>query len=563
MAVGGLFASTRTQSGEVQPASYYAVDAATEPFTFATNPMAGENRIHKAWAPAATRSLQMGALALWLIGSVCVAGTWIVRWRRLSVSFRSLAPAVDGIELATLRKVEAAMAIKNATPLLLSEAAIEPGIFGIWRPHLVWPRGMTHRLSAEQMEAIVAHELVHVRRRDNLVAALHLAVQAGFWFHPLVWWLRGRMMDERERACDEAVILLGNEPQAYAEGILRTCRFSVESPLDCVAGIGGSELKLRLGRIVGEEPVRGLSLMGKVLLCGLPVAALLVPISFGFVDAPRAAASLLDQPAVAPQYSFEVATVKPGEDGSTQRMLMLGPGKVTIRNMSLMEVIMFAYDAKSAAQLSGFPEWVKSTSYTIEAKEDEATAAALDKLPRDQRNLQIRLMLQALLVDRFHLKVSHATKELPVYALVVAKGGPKLKASLGPLPPVPGAGRSGEPQMRMGIQLRGPGDLQGTNVTIDALASGILSRMPEVGDRVVVDKTGLTGRYDFTLRWTPDTATPPPNGFSDSANSATTSDAPAPGLFTALQDQLGLKLESQKGSVETLNIDSVDRPTPN
>jgi bla regulator protein blaR1 len=564
IAIGTLLAPARRPSSEVQSPSYYRVDAVSEPFTFAADPIAGiaEDRLHKAWAPA-MRSLRMALLVLWLAGSLCVAGAWILRWKRLAAEFRSLGLAADGIELAALRKVEAAMGIKNPIPLLLSESAIEPGIFGLWRARLVWPQRMTQKLSSAQMEAIIAHELAHLMRRDNLAAAIHLAVEAVFWFHPLVWWLHARMMDERERACDEAVVLLGNEPEIYAEGILRACRFSIESPLACVAGIGGSELKLRVRRIVAHEPAHGLSLVGRMLLSGLAVAAVVVPIAFGLVDAPRVSAGLLEQSPASPQYSFEVATVKPGEDASNQRMLMIGPGKVTVRNMPLKDVIMFAYDAKSSAQISGFPEWVNSALYSIDAKEDEATAAALDKLPRDQRNLQIRLMVQALLAERFHLKVSRTTKELPVYALLVAKAGPKLKTSSGPLPPIPGAGPGGEPKMRMGIQLKGPGDLEGTNVTMDTFASGILSKMPEVGDRVVVDKTGLPGHYDFTLRWTPDAATPPPGGLADSANSAMGNDAPAPGLFTALEDQLGLKLESQKGSVETLVVDSIDRPTPN
>ena len=117
------------------------------------------------------------------------------------------------------------------------------GVFGILSPVLLWPRRIAERLGDEQVEAILAHELSHVRRRDNLAAALHMIVQALFWFHPLVWWLGARLVDERERACDEEVIRLGSEPQVYAESILKTCEFYVESRLACVAGVTGSDLK--------------------------------------------------------------------------------------------------------------------------------------------------------------------------------------------------------------------------------------------------------------------------------------------------------------------------------
>jgi bla regulator protein blaR1 len=90
--------------------------------------------------------------------------------------------------------------------MLLSRACLEPGIFGIARPVLVWPAGISERLPDAHLEAILAHELWHVRRRDNLAAAVHMAVEAIFWFYPLVWWLGSRLLDERERACDEEVL---------------------------------------------------------------------------------------------------------------------------------------------------------------------------------------------------------------------------------------------------------------------------------------------------------------------------------------------------------------------
>ena len=96
------------------------------------------------------------------------------------------------------------------------------------RPILLWPERISQHLETEHLEAILAHELWHVRRRDNLAAALHMMVEAIFWFHPLVWWLGARLMDERERACDEEVLRLGTRPNVYAEGILRVCKLYLE-----------------------------------------------------------------------------------------------------------------------------------------------------------------------------------------------------------------------------------------------------------------------------------------------------------------------------------------------
>src|SRR6185436_12798844 len=128
-------------------------------------------------------------------------------------------------------------------PIVASDGHMEPGVFGLRRPALVWPRGIDDRRTNAQIDAILLHEIAHVRRRDNLTSALHMAVQTIFWFHPLTWWIGSRLVDERERACDEDVVRGGSEPHVYAEGILKTCQYFVESPLACVAGVTGSDLK--------------------------------------------------------------------------------------------------------------------------------------------------------------------------------------------------------------------------------------------------------------------------------------------------------------------------------
>ncbi len=117
----------------------------------------------------------------------------------------------------------------------------EPGVFGIGRPVLLLPHGVQSHLTAAEWEAILRHELCHVRRRDNLATAMHMLVERIFWFHPLVWWLGGRLLEERERACDEEVLRLGSVPEVYAEGILRVCELYLESAAVRFGSVRGGE----------------------------------------------------------------------------------------------------------------------------------------------------------------------------------------------------------------------------------------------------------------------------------------------------------------------------------
>jgi hypothetical protein len=166
-----------------------------------------------------------------------------------------------------------------------SPACIEPGVVGILRPVLLLPQGITDRLPAVQLDAILAHELCHVRRRDNLAAAIHMAVETVFWFHPLLWWIERRLVDERERACDEEVLRVVSEPQVYAEGILNVCKLYKASPVVCVSGVTGSNLKSRIEEIMKNRIARRLGAGRALLLAAAAIAAIVVPVGFGMVSA--------------------------------------------------------------------------------------------------------------------------------------------------------------------------------------------------------------------------------------------------------------------------------------
>jgi beta-lactamase regulating signal transducer with metallopeptidase domain len=163
---------------------------------------------------------------------------------------------------------------------------IEPGVVGILRPVLLLPEGIADQLNQTQLDAMLAHEFCHVRRRDNLTAAIHMAVQAIFWFHPLTWWIGMRLLAERERACDEEVLGRGCKADVYAESILAICRLYLSSPLACISGVTGSNLKRRIEAIMRNRSVVALGLGKKLTLTGAGMAALVLPMIIGALSAP-------------------------------------------------------------------------------------------------------------------------------------------------------------------------------------------------------------------------------------------------------------------------------------
>jgi uncharacterized protein (TIGR03435 family) len=255
--------------------------------------------------------------------------------------------------------------------------------------------------------------------------------------------------------------------------------------------------------------------------------------------------------------AFEVASIKLDLVTEGNASIADQPGgRFAASHITLRRVIQFAY--RDNQQFLGGPDWLDTDRWNLEAKAADGTvpprAAAFSMAVPDT----IALMVQSLLEDRFKLKAHRETRELPVYELMVAKGGAKVKLSDDQTPPAAilggGGPQRGGPLPRGGIRL-GRGDLEGQaqTMTIFATALGAL-----YVDRPVVDKTGLKGLYDIRLQWTPD------NGLTATVSpGAAPTPTPGPTLFNALEEQLGLKLESTRGALPVLVIDSVQRPTEN
>src|SRR6266513_1143090 len=510
-------------------------------------------------SPSVTHLLPGLLAAAWLCGFLVVLSVWYLRWRGISVAIREAVPLREGREVEALRRLERMGGMRTRIEMLLSRASLEPGIFGIARPGLVWRERISERLDDVQREAILAHEVWHVRRRDNLAAAIHMAVESVFWFHPLVWWLGAQLVEERERACDEEVLELGNERQVYAESILKVCEFCVGSPLACVSGVTGADLKKRIFRIMTERRAPDLGLSRKLLLGAAGFVAVVVPIVFGLLHAtPSRGAS---QDAAASTLGYEVALIKPNKSANNMVRLKFSPNGFDGTNVTLQVLVKDAYGVEDN-QISGGPSWFNSDRYDINAKMDSGTADALHKLNEDQGRLVRQHMLQALLGDCFKLTVRHETKELSVYALIAAKSGPKLHEAK-PGDTYPDGMKGPDGVGRPGFMLRERGEITGQGIPMTALAELLTQQL----DRSVVDKTGLTGIYDFKLQWTPDESQGAmfkgPEPGPQTPTSTSSPDSSGPSVFTAIQEQLGLRLESQKGPVEVLVIDHVEKPSEN
>ena len=262
---------------------YVAMVQVSQPFTPSTMPVISPTTPSTV-SQSVTHLLPALFIAAWLCGFVMVLCVWCVRWSRISRAIREAVPLREGREVEALRRIGCITGIRQRIELLSSRASLEPGIFGIAHPVLVWPEGISERLDDAHLEAILAHELWHVRRRDNLVATIHMVVEAIFWFHPLVWWLGARLVEERERACDEEVLESGSDRQVYAESILKVCEFCVESPLDCVSGVTGADLKNRIVRIMTESVARRLDFRRKLLVGAFALVAVAAPVVFGLVN---------------------------------------------------------------------------------------------------------------------------------------------------------------------------------------------------------------------------------------------------------------------------------------
>ena len=279
--------------------SYLAIDAMSQPFTDTSvldGPAAPKPAsLHQRSQPASPHQpipWRAALVALWFLGLTAVLTSWVIEWRRIANVRRQAVPLHEGRVVETLRRIEQLAHIGRPIAVLSSRGSMEPGVFGVVHPLLLWPEAISTHLDDAHLEAVLVHEAIHIRRRDNLTSLLQMLVEAIFWFHPLVWWMESQLVKERERACDEEVLLLCRQPQTYAESILKVCELCIESPLICVSGITGADLKRRIHQIMTASIPRKLGVGARLMLVAAGLVTVFVPIVLGQMKGTRVVAAV-------------------------------------------------------------------------------------------------------------------------------------------------------------------------------------------------------------------------------------------------------------------------------
>jgi len=290
------------------------------------------------------------------------------------------------------------------------------------------------------------------------------------------------------------------------------------------------------------------------LLSGVSVLASLCVGALAFSIRPSLAQVVV---ADAQSPALEVLSVKQVKDSGGFSNIQITPDGLSVTNSQLWLLIRVAFGAEffSDGQIFGEPSWSHSERYDIAGKVSDVDVGKLRNLNHDQERRMTQAMLQEVLVERFHMKFHQENRDAPIYVLVVAKGGPKLKET------TPGdsysKGLLGPAGSKVGAGFLNVGrdHISGQGLSLEELAKALSGANT---GRVVIDKTGLRGKYDFTLNWSPDQGVPPP-GLDGGAPAS----ASGPSIFTAIQEQLGLRLEPTKGPVKTLVIEHIERPSAN
>ena len=476
-----------------------------------------------------------------------LAGTWHVRALRRSGSSCARGDAL-------LRRLSAEAGLNRSIAVRVHESIPGPMTYGALRPVVLMPLD-AESWSDDALSRAMIHELEHVRRGDWLSQYMARIVGALYWFHPLVWMARRRLNLEAERACDDAV-LRRSEATAYAHQlVLLAERLASTATPPLLAMAACRDLSTRVRAVLDGAQARGragvLSVATAIVVAALFIAAVAPLRAVRQVQA-------LSNGAQQPPLAFETASVKPNKSGDEERFTRVDPGGgLTVVNMQLRELITWAYQIQSF-QLEGGPGWIASDRFDILAKPEREVPSTGEQDPR-------RMMLRTLLADRFKLVMHKETKELPIFELVLArqdgKLGPQLRPAAVDCAARAAAARAGTPPPSSGPP--GPGfcgttmnpvSVRGGGATMAMLAS-LLERAAK---RLVIDRTGLKGNWDLEVNYTPDRSQLPPG-----VELPSSIDPNGPSLFTALEEQLGLKLRPARGPVEVLVIDSVQQPTPN
>ena len=501
---------------------------------------------------------------IWIGGVLAIA---YVRWR----AWRDLKARIG----AASDSSKSRLALPPHVDVRWMSGVTEPSVLGLRRPIILLPRGIDAYLTKDQLDAVIAHELCHIDRHDNLTAALHMVVEAVFWFHPFVWLIGQRLIHERERACDEYVLTTYGRPDVYAQGILNVCRHYLDARLSCTASVGGSHLKERIKLIVSDHVGRRLNVGARLVLVLLGIGAISVPLIVGAQAVVRTSPQQADT-GMSLRPAFEVASIReapsPSENVQTGLFhvgMKIDGSRADYGFMSLADLIPYAYRVKQYQVLG--PSWLGGTRWNIVAK-----------IPDGQPAGRGPEMMQTLLAERFKLEIHRVKREQPVYALVVSNAGPRLKEAIAEEESPAGGlsikndanamaisgGAAGT--MRLTPSLTGGMQMEIGRVTMARLADVLTQFM----DRPVVDATQLKGTYQVALdvpiqamagmTFVQKVAAFAGLGsFGARSGAAPDPDSVNPIIIQSVKS-LGLELQPRKAPIETIVVDRLEKtPTPN
>ncbi len=319
--------------------------------------------------------------AAWLAGAAIVAARWLAAWR-----------AADAL-------ARAARSAPGAPPdARVTDADVEPAVAGSFHPVVLLPVALLGRLTGTQMNAVLAHEREHIRRYDNLKTHVHRAVEVLFWFHPAVWWIGRQMIEERERACDEAVLEDGHDRSVYAAGILEVCRHCIGRPRVAVpvSALSGN-LPERIRHILaGARPAAiGLVKANALLLGALACAG--IPLMTGAADTALRRQALLTQNSrtlAAAQFKVAVAA-----EADTRPTVVVKTHEVLIQGSTLRDIVALAYGMQGS-QLQGESTWMDFPRYDVRL----TTPQPMNK-PESFDLAALRGVVTRLLAERFDLEI--------------------------------------------------------------------------------------------------------------------------------------------------------------
>jgi bla regulator protein BlaR1 len=319
--------------------------------------------------------IQVVAAAIWTIGAALLSVRWFLQWRTVH---STLAFATQ-------------ISMDLPAPVRVTSDEMTTGVFGIFRPVVILPRTVIRELQPEQLQAVLAHEVCHLQRRDNLTAAIHKCVEILFWFHPLVWWIGANLLRERETACDESVVAAGHEQGVYAQSILNVCRLGIAAKFSGVAASTGGDLTQRISSIMSKERVQPIGHGRFALLFVAATLMCLAPIAAGIV-----AGAVREASDVGP-FSFDAITLKPSAP-AWRRSTRFDPdaGRIVLKNVSLRQLIASAYPA---ARVTGESRVIDRARYDIDARwhgqggrsERNVHRKLLENIVRTNFNVQIHI----------------------------------------------------------------------------------------------------------------------------------------------------------------------------